>query len=416
MHASELAEAKCAHLVCLAELSRASAGKAETMTSHGATAPGGAASRPASAVRPAAVHSAAGRPAATTEAWAPPDLRRWLQLGLAGIWLLDGVLQYQPVMFGRSFSQMLAASAAGSPVVVSGPVHWAAAIIARQPTAVNIVFATLQVALGLGIAWRRTARPALAASVAWALAVWWLGEGLGGVLTGSASVLDGAPGPALLYALAALLLWPPRRAVRAGGAGVLGGDGTARDELAEEGTAGDGTNGGELVGGAVDGVGRFVSARDGGSGGRAARGARLAWVLLWGSMAAFTVQAGNRTAQGLHDSLAAMAAGEPDWLATANREAATLVANRGLPVSIALAVLFALIATGIFLPPPGVRVTLVAATVVSLIIGVVGEDLGEILAGGATDPGSGPLLVLIALTYWPLRPPRPGRQMSAGGP
>jgi hypothetical protein len=350
------------------------------MTSHGATAPGGAASRPASVVHPAAVHPAAGRPAAVATAWAPPDLRRWLQLGLAGIWLLDGVLQYQPVMFGRSFSQMLAASAAGSPALVSGPVHWAAGLIARQPTAANIVFATLQVALGLGIAWRRTARPALAASVAWALAVWWLGEGLGGVLTGSASVLDGAPGPALLYALAAILLWPPRRPAPAGD---------------------------ELLDGVADGPGGFVAARGGRSGGRTVRGARLAWVLLWGGMAGFTVQAANRTAQGLHDSLAAMAAGEPGWLATANREAATLVAHRGLPVSIALAVLFALVAAGIFLPPPGVRVTLIAAILVSLIIGVAAEDLGEILAGGATDPGSGPLLVLIALAYWPLRPTRP---------
>jgi hypothetical protein len=378
------------------------------MTGHGVTATGGAASRPAPAARPAAIAAA----------WAPPDLRRWLQLGLAGIWLLDGVLQYQPVMFGRSFSQMLAASAAGSPAVVSGPVHWAAGIIAQQPTTTNIVFATLQVALGLGIAWRRTARPALAASVAWALAVWWLGEGLGGVLTGSASVLDGAPGPALLYALAAILLWPPRRPTSAsagsgstwpGGVGP-GGDGTARDGLTGNGTARDGTVG------AADVSGGFIAARGGGTGGRAARGARLAWVLLWVGMAGFTVQAANRTAQGLHDNLAAMAAGEPGWLATANREAATLVAHRGLPVSIALAVLFALIAAGIFLPPPGVRATLVAAIVVSLIIGVAAEDLGEILAGGATDPGSGPLLVLIALAYWPLRAARSRPQTSAGGP
>ena len=47
---------------------------------------------------------------------------------------------------------------------------------------------------------------ALAASIAWALAVWWLGEGLGGVLTGAASPVTGAPGAALLYALAAVLL------------------------------------------------------------------------------------------------------------------------------------------------------------------------------------------------------------------
>jgi hypothetical protein len=33
---------------------------------------------------------------------------------------------------------------------------------------------------------------------------------------------------------------------------------------------------------------------------------------------------------------------------------------------------------------------------------VVGEAFGTILTGGGTDPDSGPLLALLALTYWPL--------------
>jgi hypothetical protein len=32
---------------------------------------------------------------------------------------------------------------------------------------------------------------------------------------------------------------------------------------------------------------------------------------------------------------------------------------------------------------------------------VFGEAFGGILAGGATDPNSGPLLGLLALTFWP---------------
>jgi hypothetical protein len=34
----------------------------------------------------------------------------------------------------------------------------------------------------------------------------------------------------------------------------------------------------------------------------------------------------------------------------------------------------------------------------------VETHLGGILASGATDPNSGPLLALLALTYWPARP------------
>src|SRR5580658_2379200 len=140
-----------------------------------------------------------------------PDQRRRLQLALGVIWLLDAMLQFQPFMFGRRFGQMLAASAHGNPTVVAGPVTWSAAIISHHVAVLNAIFAVTQLLLGLGIAWRPTVRLALAASVAWAVAVWWLGEGLGGILTGTASPVNGAPGAVILYALLAVLLWPAPR-------------------------------------------------------------------------------------------------------------------------------------------------------------------------------------------------------------
>jgi hypothetical protein len=39
----------------------------------------------------------------------------------------------------------------------------------------------------------------------------------------------------------------------------------------------------------------------------------------------------------------------------------------------------------------------------ALTIWVVGENFGAIFAGSATDPNSGPLLVLLAAAYWPAR-------------
>jgi hypothetical protein len=39
--------------------------------------------------------------------------------------------------------------------------------------------------------------------------------------------------------------------------------------------------------------------------------------------------------------------------------------------------------------------------VVAALTWVIGQALGMILATGATDPNSGPLLVLLALAYWP---------------
>ena len=57
--------------------------------------------------------------ACTDEApWRPPDWRRSLQLVLATIWVLDGVLQLQPSMFkagSTGLSGMLTQSAAGNP-------------------------------------------------------------------------------------------------------------------------------------------------------------------------------------------------------------------------------------------------------------------------------------------------------------
>jgi hypothetical protein len=296
-------------------------------------------------------------------AWRPPDARRWLQLGLAVIWIIDGVLQYQPVMFSRSFGQMLAASTAGNPGWIADSITWSARIVEHNPAWTNAAFATIQLALGLGLAWRPTIKAALAASVAWSVAVWWFGEGLGGVLGGGSSPVNDAPGAVILYALIAVLLWPAASARDAGGA-------------AEP----------------------FVAARPAG-----VPVARVLWLVLWGSLAYFAVLPGNRTASGLHDMIAGMADGEPGWLASLDRSAASALAGRGLAVSIALAVVFGLIAIGVFLPRPALRGTVVLAIIVSGLIWVVGEDLGEILVGGATDVNTGPLLALIALAYWPLR-------------
>jgi O-antigen/teichoic acid export membrane protein len=67
-----------------------------------------------------------------------------------------------------------------------------------------------------------------------------------------------------------------------------------------------------------------------------------------------------------------------------------------------LAVALAIIAVGVYLPPSAAKATLVLAIVVALVIWVVGEAFGTILTGGGTDPNSGPLLALLALTYWPV--------------
>jgi len=308
----------------------------------------------AAGVRPAARSRLVGAEAAR----GAPDVRRLLQLALAGIWLLDAVLQYQSFMFSKAFSQMLAGTASGNPGVVASPINWDATLIEHHGVLLNTIFATSQLLLAIGIAWRPTVRLALAASIAWALGVWWFGEGLGMVLTSSASPVSGAPGAVVIYALLAVLLWPADRSVSA----------------------------------------PFTAARAVG-----APVARALWLVLWLSLAYFALLPGNRAPQALNGMIAGMESGEPGWLAAIDRNAAALVAHQGLAASIVLAVALVIIAVGVYLPAPALKGTLVLAIVVAAVIWVVGEAFGTILTGGGTDPNSGLLLALLALTYWPVR-------------
>ena len=290
---------------------------------------------------------------------AAPDARRVLQLALAGAWLLDGVLQYQAFMFSKGFGQMLADTASGNPGIVSRPITWNATLVEHHAVLLNATFATIQLLLGIGIAWRPTVRLALAASIAWALGVWWFGEGLGMVLTAETSPVTGAPGAVILYALLAVLLWPADRA----------GPGPP-----------------------------FVAARAVG-----APMARALWMVLWLSLAYLAALPASRAPQALHDRIAGMADGEPGWLAALERNAAALVAHQGLTASIMLAAALALVAAGVYLPGPAARGALILAVLVAAVIWVFGQAFGAILAGGATDPNSGLLLILLALAYWPAR-------------
>jgi hypothetical protein len=305
------------------------------------------------------------RRSALAEDWAAPDRRRILQLVLATIWLLDAVLQFQPYMFTRAFgNQMIAGAAVGNPDGLAHQITWAARTIGHHPVASNTVFALIQLALALGIAWRPTVKWALAGSVVWALAVWWIGEGLGGVLTTGASALDGAPGAVVLYALLAVLLWPHER---------------GREPAP------------------------FVAAGPLGAG-----PARVLWLVLWSSLVYWSVDGVNRSAQGLHDMIRDMAVGQPHWLSSLDTSVAGLVAHRGLAFSLVLAVLFAAIAVGPFLALSSLtaaRVIIVVAVALSLVLWVVGQDFGDVFSGAGTDPNSGPLLILLAAAFWPRRRP-----------
>jgi hypothetical protein len=263
---------------------------------------------------------------------------------------------------------MISGTASGNPGAVASPITWNASLVQHHLVLLNAIFATIQVLLGIGIAWRPAVRVALAASIAWALGVWWFGEGLGMVLTGDASPVNGASGAVIIYALLAVLLWPSDRPGRPA---------------------------------------PFTAARAVG-----VPVARALWLVLWLSLAWFALLPGNRAPQALHDMIAGMTDGEPGWLAALDRGAASLVAHQGLAASVVLAIALVIVAAGVYLPARYARGTLVLAIVIAAVIWVFGQAFGAIMTGGGTDPNSGPLLALLA---GPGRSRDPGAHRPGGG-
>ena len=138
--------------------------------------------------------------------------QRTLQIILGLFWLLDAGLQFQPFMFRSSFTTTyLLNNAQNQPDVVRWIITNVGHFVGPHVAVWNTFFALIQVAIGAGLLFRRTVRPALAVSFFWAFGVWFFGEGLGLIFTGSASALTGAPGSVFIYGLIGMMAWPRSR-------------------------------------------------------------------------------------------------------------------------------------------------------------------------------------------------------------
>ena len=194
-------------------------------------------------------------------------------------------------------------------------------------------------------------RAALIGTIAWSLSVWWLGEGLGMVFSRMADPLTGAPGGAVLYVFLAILAWPA----------VSGAGASAWRERQR----------GESVS-----VAGSPSVADGSPLGR---WARAAWFGLWAAMAG--------------EMLLAPAA------------SASLTAPGGTQaaiVTVGFAAAFAAAAVGVL--PPGHHSARPGARRGDRGRGPVGHRRGlrrDCCPAPATDPNTGPLLVLLAVAFWP---------------
>jgi hypothetical protein len=275
--------------------------------------------------------------------------KRHIQIALGLLWLLDGALQLQHRMFTSNFAhQVIAPATQGQLGLVSGPTHLAIKIVLAHPAVWNVLFAGIQLLIGILILNRRTIRRGLILSVVWGLIVWYFGEGLGGLLTWQTTILMGAPGAALLYSILSLAIMPDKK------------DKTQESR-------------------------------------RPAYWLPLVWAILWIGGAIYQLLPGQNTTAALSSMISGMTNGAPGWLASIQNHIANALNGHNIWFIVWLAALQALIGLLVLFPGHARRTALTAGIILSLIFWFVGQGLGQYYSGLATDPNSAPLFILMAV-------------------
>jgi hypothetical protein len=143
-----------------------------------------------------------------------PPWRRVLRIGFGVLWIIDGLLQAQPLMPVGLPSQVIQPASAGSQAWVVRLVDWGTQSWFGHPAQAAVSVIWIQTGIGIWLVWGsspRWSRLAGLVSAAWALVVWMFGEAFGGVFAPGLSWLTGAPGAAVFYiAAGGLLALPPR--------------------------------------------------------------------------------------------------------------------------------------------------------------------------------------------------------------
>lgn len=279
----------------------------------------------------------------------------WLRWALAALWLLDAGLQLQPSMFGQGFSGNVIYNSAlmYQPPGLENFLFAVARLEAHHLVLLSAGIATVEAAIGLGLLWRPTRRAAIVTSIAWAALVWVLGQGLGFMATGTAMVEFGAPGSAVLYIVVALVVWADESGPRARGPGT-----------------------------AI---------------------ARIAWSGYWGLGALLHIPWHYSPAAVLAYNLQTAAQLQPAHLSGLDYTLARAAYLNSAPVSIILASLELLLAVGVWMPVTR-RWSVALGLGLTAVFWVLGQAMGGILTGLATDPGTAPLVALLGIRLLTSRP------------
>ena len=123
------------------------------------------------------------------------------QIAFGVIWLIEGVLEWQPADF-HNFLQLITAMSQGQPAPLGAVISAGQAVVAINPTLANGLLAALETAVGLSLITNTLSRWALRLSVLLAALIWVFGQGLGMVFMAGATDVQSGP----LYVLASLML------------------------------------------------------------------------------------------------------------------------------------------------------------------------------------------------------------------
>jgi hypothetical protein len=318
--------------------------------------------------------------------------QRTLQVILGLFWLLDAALQFQPYMFGQGFvKSFILVSAQGQPAPVAWFITNVGHFISPDVAVWNAFFALIQVFIGAGLLFRRTVRPALAVSFAWVLGVWFFGEGLGGIFTGTASALTGAPGSVLIYGLLGLMAWPRTAPTAA----TTDDDDDDDDAVSADVPARDN----EPEGVASEGVASSAAGRGIGGG----ITPLAVWSGYWVLAAVLFLLPDNRAPTSISSAITSMAPGSPERFAHFLTSVGQHLGSTGNASAWVLAIASLVIGLGpLVVRRPGAF--LVAGGVLAGILWILGQGwIGGIFTGSGTDPNTGPLIIVLALAMVPAR-------------
>ena len=143
--------------------------------------------------------------------------QRRLRQILGALWFIDGLLQAQQMFTSYLVNGVLGPALQGQPAPVATSLQWLIGVTQAHLFLVNLLITGMELAIGLSLLCGQWIGASLIASVVWALIACFSREGMGLLLTGGASVLTGAPGAFLLYALLGLVAYPRCPSHRASG-------------------------------------------------------------------------------------------------------------------------------------------------------------------------------------------------------